>query len=172
MPCQLGGGLRTRGAHRARPSAGASSASSSARGPCKIRPGARRSAGAFPGKVVLGIDAQQGRVATEGWLNVSEQSALDLARQCAAWPLAALVYTDISRDGMLEGPNLEAMAELAAAVPSRSSPRAASPPWTTSAGWPASAWPAASSAGPCTKAGLISPRSSMEMSGVIGSQQQ
>src|SRR5207237_10602165 len=61
-----------------------------------------------PGRIVLGIDAWQGRIATAGWLEVSDRSALDLARQCAGWPLAALVYTDISRDGMLEGPNLAA----------------------------------------------------------------
>jgi phosphoribosylformimino-5-aminoimidazole carboxamide ribotide isomerase len=70
----------------------------------------------FPGKVVLGIDAKGGRAATDGWLQVSECSALDLARQYEPWPLAGLVYTDISRDGMLEGPNFEAIAELAAAV--------------------------------------------------------
>jgi len=70
----------------------------------------------YPGKIVLGIDAKQGQVATEGWLKVSHVTALELARQCAAWPLAAIVYTDISRDGMLEGPNLDALASLAAAV--------------------------------------------------------
>jgi phosphoribosylformimino-5-aminoimidazole carboxamide ribotide isomerase len=70
----------------------------------------------FPGKVVLGIDAKGGRVATDGWLQVSERSALDLARQVDSWPLAGLVYTDISRDGMLAGPNLETVAELAGAV--------------------------------------------------------
>jgi phosphoribosylformimino-5-aminoimidazole carboxamide ribotide isomerase len=71
----------------------------------------------YPGKVVLGIDAKEGQVATDGWLHVSGRPALDLARQCAAWPLAAIVYTDISRDGMLQGPNLQAVAELALAVP-------------------------------------------------------
>jgi len=70
----------------------------------------------YPGKIVLGIDARQGQVATEGWLKVSHVAALDLARQCAAWQFAAIVYTDISRDGMLEGPNLDALASLAAAV--------------------------------------------------------
>jgi phosphoribosylformimino-5-aminoimidazole carboxamide ribotide isomerase len=71
----------------------------------------------FPGHIVLGIDARQGKVATDGWLEVSELTGLDLARRCSAWPLAALVYTDISRDGMLEGPNLDAVAEVARAVP-------------------------------------------------------
>jgi phosphoribosylformimino-5-aminoimidazole carboxamide ribotide isomerase len=70
----------------------------------------------FPGKVALGLDARDGRVATEGWLHTSDRSALDLAKQCGDWPLAALIYTDISRDGMLEGPNVEATAKLAAAV--------------------------------------------------------
>jgi phosphoribosylformimino-5-aminoimidazole carboxamide ribotide isomerase len=72
---------------------------------------------AFPNQVMLGIDARAGRVATEGWLQESQTSALDLARRCAAWPLAGIIYTDINRDGMLAGPNVEATAELAAAVP-------------------------------------------------------
>ena len=55
----------------------------------------------FPGKIVLGIDAKYGRVATQGWLEVSELPALELARRCGSLPLAALVYTDISRDGMM-----------------------------------------------------------------------
>src|SRR5438132_13181563 len=55
----------------------------------------------FPNQIVLGIDARNGRVATEGWLETSEQSAIELACTCAKWPLAAIVYTDISRDGML-----------------------------------------------------------------------
>ena len=70
----------------------------------------------FPDKIVLGIDAKNGRVATQGWLEVSEISAIELARTCTALPLAALVYTDIARDGMLEGPNFAALAEMAAAV--------------------------------------------------------
>jgi phosphoribosylformimino-5-aminoimidazole carboxamide ribotide isomerase len=71
----------------------------------------------WPRRVVLGIDAKNGKVATEGWLEVSEMAALDLAQQCAGWPLAGIVYTDISRDGMLQGVNIEAMAAMAAAVP-------------------------------------------------------
>jgi phosphoribosylformimino-5-aminoimidazole carboxamide ribotide isomerase len=71
----------------------------------------------FPHQIVLGIDARNGQVATAGWLEVSETPALELARRCAGWPLAALVYTDISKDGMLQGPNLPAMREMAATVP-------------------------------------------------------
>jgi phosphoribosylformimino-5-aminoimidazole carboxamide ribotide isomerase len=70
----------------------------------------------FSGKIVAGIDAKEGRVATEGWLAVSSQAAIDLARRLAELPLAAIVYTDISRDGMLQGANIDALAELAAAV--------------------------------------------------------
>jgi phosphoribosylformimino-5-aminoimidazole carboxamide ribotide isomerase len=70
----------------------------------------------YAGQVALGIDARNGRVATHGWLQESDQSAVDLARRCEAWPLAAIVYTDISRDGMLTGPNFEAIAELKTAV--------------------------------------------------------
>jgi phosphoribosylformimino-5-aminoimidazole carboxamide ribotide isomerase len=70
----------------------------------------------FPGRIALGIDARDGMVATQGWLETSECRALDLARRCAEWPLAAIIYTDISRDGMLQGPNVEATAEIAAAV--------------------------------------------------------
>jgi phosphoribosylformimino-5-aminoimidazole carboxamide ribotide isomerase len=70
----------------------------------------------FPGKIALGLDARNGRVATEGWAAVSEVATLDLARQCEAGPLAAIIYTDISRDGMLEGPNLAAVAQLQQAV--------------------------------------------------------
>jgi phosphoribosylformimino-5-aminoimidazole carboxamide ribotide isomerase len=71
----------------------------------------------FPGRIVLGIDARNGKVATDGWLKVSDRLATDLARACAAWPIAALVYTDISRDGMLAGPNIDATRELAESVP-------------------------------------------------------
>jgi phosphoribosylformimino-5-aminoimidazole carboxamide ribotide isomerase len=70
----------------------------------------------FAGRIALGIDAREGMAATDGWSKVSSRSALDLARQCASFPLAALIYTDIRRDGMLEGPNFEALAELKAAV--------------------------------------------------------
>jgi phosphoribosylformimino-5-aminoimidazole carboxamide ribotide isomerase len=116
VPCQLGGGLRT-DAHIAEAlSWGVDRVVLGTR--ALKDPGWLKSMSrSFPGKVILGIDARQGQVATDGWLQVSQTSALDLARRCAAWPLAGLVYTDISRDGMLEGPNLEAVSELALQVP-------------------------------------------------------
>jgi phosphoribosylformimino-5-aminoimidazole carboxamide ribotide isomerase len=70
----------------------------------------------FPGQLALGIDAKEGLVATDGWQKTSAKSAIELARQFAAEPLAGIIYTDISRDGMLQGPNLAAMAEMNSAV--------------------------------------------------------
>ena len=70
----------------------------------------------FPGKLVLGIDARDGLVATDGWLNTSAVRAIDLARQFDNEPLAAIIYTDIATDGMMRGPNVAAMAEMQAAV--------------------------------------------------------
>lgn len=70
----------------------------------------------FPGRLVLGIDARNGRVATDGWLKASEVSATRFAGDLAREPIAAIVYTDITTDGMLAGPNLEAMDEMRRAV--------------------------------------------------------
>jgi phosphoribosylformimino-5-aminoimidazole carboxamide ribotide isomerase len=75
-----------------------------------------RMCGKFPGRLVLGIDARDGRVATDGWLATSEVAATDLVGQFAAEPLAAVIYTDIAADGMLAGPNLAAMAQMQRAV--------------------------------------------------------
>lgn len=66
----------------------------------------------FPGQLVLGIDARNRQVATEGWLETSEVEATELARDFQALPLAAIIYTDIATDGMLHGPNVTAMAEM------------------------------------------------------------
>lgn len=71
---------------------------------------------AFPDRLVLGIDARQGQVATDGWLQTSKTAAVDLARQFAEHPIAAIVYTDIATDGMMAGPNLTEMAQMRAAV--------------------------------------------------------
>jgi phosphoribosylformimino-5-aminoimidazole carboxamide ribotide isomerase len=76
----------------------------------------RQAATAFPGRVAVGIDARDGRVAVEGWEEESGTSALDLARRFEDAGVAALVHTDIARDGMETGPNLEATLEIARAV--------------------------------------------------------
>ena len=76
----------------------------------------REAARDFPGCIAVGIDARDGKVAIEGWAETSEMTALDLARRFEDAGVAAIVHTDISRDGVLEGLNLDATAELARAV--------------------------------------------------------
>ena len=70
----------------------------------------------FPGRVAVGIDARDGFVAVEGWSEVSEMKALDMACAFADAGVAAIIYTDISRDGAMAGPNIEATLKLAEAV--------------------------------------------------------
>src|SRR5690554_615301 len=67
----------------------------------------------FPGHIIVGLDAKDGRVATDGWAEVSEVMATDLAKRFANDGVEAIVYTDISRDGMMQGVNVEATAALA-----------------------------------------------------------
>jgi len=115
VPCQLGGGLRTEEDIAQALAWGVNRVvvgTKAVTGPGWLEKISRR----FPRQVVLGLDARNGRVAIEGWLEVSNEPAVELARRCAGWPLAALVYTDISRDGMLTGPNTETLAELSKAV--------------------------------------------------------
>lgn len=69
----------------------------------------------FPGRVIVGIDARNGMVATDGWAEVSHVAAIDLAPRFAAAGVAAIVYTDIDRDGMMRGVNIEATRRLAEA---------------------------------------------------------
>ncbi len=116
VPCQLGGGLRTADDIKQALSWGVTRVivgTKALQSPQWLAQMAHQ----FPGRIVLGIDAKDGKVATQGWLDVSEISALDLARQCAGPPLSAIIYTDISRDGMMQGANVTAMADMAAAVP-------------------------------------------------------
>ncbi|MEH6589244.1 MAG: 1-(5-phosphoribosyl)-5-[(5-phosphoribosylamino)methylideneamino]imidazole-4-carboxamide isomerase [Halioglobus sp.] len=70
---------------------------------------------AFPGKVIVGLDAKDGLVATDGWAEVSDLHAHDLAKQFESDGVAAIVYTDIARDGMMQGVNVEATLEMARA---------------------------------------------------------
>jgi phosphoribosylformimino-5-aminoimidazole carboxamide ribotide isomerase len=115
IPCELGGGIRDDAAIERLLALGLSRLVVGTRAlqePDWFRAAAAR----FPGKLALGIDAKSGRVATHGWLETSDVAAIDLARELASAPIAAIIYTDISRDGMLQGPNLAAMAEMKAAV--------------------------------------------------------
>ncbi|MCK9419907.1 MAG: 1-(5-phosphoribosyl)-5-[(5-phosphoribosylamino)methylideneamino]imidazole-4-carboxamide isomerase [Nitrospirae bacterium] len=71
---------------------------------------------AFPGKIIVGIDAKDGMVAIKGWAEVTKVQAIDLAKQMQAYGVIAVIYTDIKRDGMLSGPNIEATQALARAL--------------------------------------------------------
>ncbi|HEY9826032.1 MAG TPA: 1-(5-phosphoribosyl)-5-[(5-phosphoribosylamino)methylideneamino]imidazole-4-carboxamide isomerase [Stenomitos sp.] len=70
----------------------------------------------YPGQIVVGIDARDGKVATRGWLETSDVSAITLGQQMADMGAAAIVYTDIQRDGTLQGPNIPMLREMAEAV--------------------------------------------------------
>jgi len=82
------------------------------RDPALVKEACRR----FPGRIVVGIDAKGGKVAVEGWAEGSELSAVDLARKFEDAGVAAIVYTDIDRDGILKGLNMPSTLELARAV--------------------------------------------------------
>jgi phosphoribosylformimino-5-aminoimidazole carboxamide ribotide isomerase len=115
VPCELGGGIRTNADLDAVFSWGVRWAvlgTKALQDPAWVRTVAET----FPDRVVLGLDARNGYVATDGWLATSTTKATDLAKQVEAAPLAAVVYTDIARDGMLSGPNFEALAEMRAAT--------------------------------------------------------
>jgi phosphoribosylformimino-5-aminoimidazole carboxamide ribotide isomerase len=115
VPCQLGGGIRDEATIAAWLDAGLERVivgTQALKDPAWFRAMALT----YPGRLILGLDARDGRVATGGWLDVSSVEATDLAEQFDDLPLAALVYTDIARDGMLDGPNLAATEALALRV--------------------------------------------------------
>ena len=115
VPCELGGGIRSEEHIRQLLARGLSRlviGTLAIREPDWFRQMCQK----FPGRLVLGIDAREGCVATDGWLATSRVGAIEAARQFAAEPIAAIVYTDIATDGMLAGPHVAAMAEMQAAV--------------------------------------------------------
>jgi phosphoribosylformimino-5-aminoimidazole carboxamide ribotide isomerase len=115
VPCQLGGGVRDQATIAAWLEAGLDRVvigTQALRDPDWFG----RMAETYPGRLLLGLDARDGRVATQGWLELSNIAALTLARQFDGLPMAGIIYTDIARDGTLEGPNLEAIAALAQTV--------------------------------------------------------
>ncbi len=116
VPCQLGGGIRDEAAIRlmldevgvGRVIVG----TQALKQPAWFREMAEK----FPGRLVLGIDAHRGMVATEGWLDVSQTAAFDLAQEYAGLPLGAIIYTNIANDGMMSGvdrPTLDDLSRLA-----------------------------------------------------------
>ena len=114
-PVQLGGGIRDRSTIEAwldRGLARVILGTAALRAPELVRAAAR----AHPGRVAVGIDARGGRVAVEGWAETSETAVADLARRFEDAGVAAIVHTDIERDGAMQGPNIAATAELARAV--------------------------------------------------------
>jgi phosphoribosylformimino-5-aminoimidazole carboxamide ribotide isomerase len=115
IPVQLGGGIRDLDTVAAWLDKGVVRVilgTAAVRDPKLVREAAR----AFPGCIAVGIDARDGKVAIEGWAETSEMSALELARRFEDAGVAAIIYTDIARDGVLQGLNLDATAELARAV--------------------------------------------------------
>lgn len=115
VPVQLGGGVRDLSGVEATLGLGVQRAilgTAALRDPELVREAARR----YPDQIVVGIDARDGHVAVEGWLETSETTAVEMARRFEDAGVAALVHTDIARDGMLGGPNLDATGALADAV--------------------------------------------------------
>jgi len=115
IPVQLGGGIRSLDAISHWLSHGVARVilgTVAVRDPALVRAACAR----FPGKIAVGIDAKEGRVAVEGWAETSDLSVAELARRFQHTGVAAIIYTDIGRDGMLTGLNLDATAELARAV--------------------------------------------------------
>ena len=115
VPVQLGGGLRSLDAIRAALDLGASVA---ILGTAAIRDPAFLAAAcaAFPRRVGLGLDARAGRLVTSGWTEATEVQATEFARRASDLPLVAIIYTDVRRDGMLEGPDLEGLTRVASAT--------------------------------------------------------
>jgi phosphoribosylformimino-5-aminoimidazole carboxamide ribotide isomerase len=115
VPVQLGGGIRDLGGIEAWLAAGVNRVilgSAAAKNPGLVREAAKT----FPGRIVVGIDARAGMVATEGWAETSALPATELALRLEDAGIAAIIYTDIARDGMMTGLNLPETAALAAQV--------------------------------------------------------
>jgi phosphoribosylformimino-5-aminoimidazole carboxamide ribotide isomerase len=115
IPIQLGGGIRDAGAVESWLAKGINRiiiGTAAVRQPALVRDAARK----FPGRIAVGLDARAGKVAVEGWAKTSELSALELARRFEDAGVAAIIHTDIARDGLLEGLNLEASIALARAI--------------------------------------------------------
>jgi phosphoribosylformimino-5-aminoimidazole carboxamide ribotide isomerase len=115
VPVQLGGGIRDRGTIEAWLAKGIARViigTAAVRNPALVKDAAP----AYPGRVAVGLDARDGKVAVDGWAETSELTALDVAKRFEAAGVAAIIHTDVTRDGMLKGPNLEATIALAEAI--------------------------------------------------------
>jgi phosphoribosylformimino-5-aminoimidazole carboxamide ribotide isomerase len=115
VPVEVGGGIRDAAGARAVLEAGATFVvlgTAAVKQPAMVESLCKE----FPGQVVVAVDAKNGMVAVEGWVETSTISAIELGQRAASWGAAALLYTDVSRDGTGKGPNVAATASLAAAV--------------------------------------------------------
>lgn len=115
IPAQLGGGIRDRATIEAWLGKGVARViigTAAVRNPALVKDAAR----AYPERIAVGLDAREGRIAVEGWAETSALSALDVARRFEDAGVAAIIYTDVARDGMLGGLNLDATVALADAV--------------------------------------------------------
>lgn len=115
MPVQLGGGIRNMAQIADWLEAGVSRVilgTVALRNPHLVKEACRQ----FPGQVAVGIDAKEGRVAVAGWAEVSDSQAADLARRFEDAGVCAIIYTDISRDGAMQGPNVEETVRLAESI--------------------------------------------------------
>ena len=116
LPVEVGGGIRDRAAIDAVIALGASFVvlgTAAVRSPALVEEACR----AHPGRIIVAVDARDGIVAVDGWTASSNVTAIELGGRAAAWGAAALLYTDVSRDGLHVGPNVEVTAQLARAVP-------------------------------------------------------
>ena len=115
LPIQVGGGIRETGTIGAYLEAGVDYAiigTQAVKNPAFVSEACK----AFPGHVIVGLDAKDGMVAIDGWATITKHRVTDLAKQFEQDGVSAIVYTDIGRDGMLTGPNVEATAALAEAI--------------------------------------------------------
>jgi len=115
MCVQLGGGIRDMATVDAWLDKGINRViigTAAVRNPALVKDAAKK----YPGKIAVGLDTRDGKVAVQGWAEISELSALDIARRFEDAGVAAIVYTDVTRDGMLKGLNLDATIALADAV--------------------------------------------------------
>lgn len=115
VPAQLGGGLRSLDSVRAALDLGAAVAivgTAAIRDPAFLE----AACATFPGRVALGLDARGGMLVTSGWTEATAARATEFARRASDLPLAAIIYTEVQRDGMLEGPDLDGLSAVASAT--------------------------------------------------------
>lgn len=115
IPIEVGGGIRNIGRIETLVDLGVDRiiiGTSAAKDPDMVKDACEK----FPGKVLVGIDAKDGKVAVKGWVEITELGAIKFAKQMQDIGAAGIIYTDISRDGMLTGPNIDAMAKMVKAV--------------------------------------------------------